>query len=482
VSSPHVPGPATAVRSRSAPWVTGPAAERMSQLEAAHQECTVEQVQHSVAAGLAAHHRELAAGLVLYAGTNVLSPAVESVVDHALSTRPALGWPGAKVQTAVGSIEHLEVLAGGQVARAMRARFAEVRFLTATMANLAVYAALTSPGDTIAVLSPEAGGHASHQGPVGTAGLLGLRVEHLPYDRAALDVDHDRLPEFLRGVRPRLVMVGGSVTLFPHDVVRLRAAADEVGAAVVYDASHTAGLVAAGLFQDPLAEGAHVVTLSTYKTFGGPAGGAAVTDDAGLAQRIAEVAYPRLMSNYDPARLGPLAVAAAEAREQQPAWARATVQLAQRLAHELDRRDANVFGLLPGARPDGRSGSPAGSRATRTHQVVLDVSEVGGGAAVARHLEARGLFTGACRLPSQRPGDTAAGLRLGVQELVRRGMPIEAAPDLADLIVLALDGTAPAVVTAGLHRVQEACAVDLWGRPGGGAVRDHRCSAAVDAR
>lgn len=431
-----------------APWADAQSRDWLSQLEARHREEGAEAVARAVGRALDAHHRTVTTGLMLYAGTNVLSPAVRAAHDTALSTRPALGWPGGKLQTGVEEIEELEVLATTQVARALRARHAEVRFPTATMANLALYSAFTRPGDTIAVLSPEAGGHASHHAHA-TAGVRGLDVVHLPYDADQLDVDPRALGAFLAAHRPRLILVGGSVTLFPHDLGVLREAADRTGALLAYDASHTAGLIAAGQVQDPLAEGAHVVTFSTYKTFAGPAGGAAVTDDPRLAEAVSHAAYPVLTSNYDPARLGPLAVAAAEAAGQEPAWAAPTLTAARQLAQYLEQLGCAILGADRGH--------------TRTHQVVVDAGGLGGGAAAVVRLAARGIHAGACRLPRQPPGTPAQGVRLGVQEIVRRGAGPDLVPHVAAHVHRALTGTGPATTDA-TAELLAAFGPDLWSR------------------
>src|SRR5207237_10359989 len=154
--------------------------------------------------------------------------------------------------------------------------FARVRPPGARLANLAVYTALAQPGDTIAVLPGWAGGHLSHHA-IGAAGVRGLRVVELPYDPGELDVDLERLPTLLERERPVLVVVGASLMLRPH---RLEPIAEEVharGMRLLYDASHVAGLIAEGRFQAPLREGADVVSFSTYKSFGAPAGGAIVS-------------------------------------------------------------------------------------------------------------------------------------------------------------------------------------------------------------
>ncbi|MGW5146839.1 glycine hydroxymethyltransferase [Rhodococcus koreensis] len=438
-------------RSILAPWASPIAQQRLSALELEHTETSTAQVVESVGRAVAEYHARIDDGIVLYAGTNILSPTATAAHDTALSTRPALGWPGEKVQTAVQDIEHLEVLAARQVAQALRGTYAEVRYPTATMANLATYIAFTDPGDTIAVLSPESGGHASHQQILGTAGVRGLTVEHLPYSPSVLDIDAGEVVDFACRVRPKLIVVGGSVTLFPHNLGPIREAADQVGAVLVYDASHTAGLIAAGYYQDPLAEGADVVTFSTYKTFAGPAGGAAVTNSADYAERLADAAYPTMLSNYDPARLGPLAIAAREAVEQSPPWAAATIEYAGELAANLNARGLVVVGRRLGY--------------TRSHQVVIDAQGLGGGPAAVRRLEADGIYTGACRLPWQSPGSPAEGVRLGVQEFIRRGAGFDTIADLADLVHRSMTDATDPPLTADTRRLRRRVATDLWGRP-----------------
>lgn len=433
----------------TAPWASKQAQNRLRFLEQTHCESSAEEVASAVGVSQAGfRHRTNVEGLNLYAGSNVLSPAVSAAHDGGLSPRPALGWPGEKVQPGVQELEDLEVIAAQQVARAMGAAFAEVRYLTATMANLGIYTAFTEPGDTIAILSPESGSHASHQAN-GTAGVRGLTTSHLPYDPQAFDVDHDRLFDYVETVRPKLLLVGGSVTLFPHDLSVLREAADRIGALLVYDASHTAGLMAAGVFQNPLREGADVVTFSTYKTFAGPAGGAAVSNDPAIAEKISHAAYPVLSSNYDPSRLGPLAIAAAEAREQAPPWAFQTVALAQAVAAGLHALGLPVLGASRGY--------------TQTHQAVVDVSEFGGGVQAVRRLERAGIYAGACRLPEQSTTAGPMGLRLGLQEAVRRGATADNAQAISEILYEGL--TQPTgLSTASVRELRQSFGPDIWGR------------------
>ncbi|SFP40519.1 glycine hydroxymethyltransferase [Amycolatopsis arida] len=419
-----------------APWAAPAARRRLQEVAAAVTNRTgPTEVAETVRAALAAHRRQFDdEGIVLYAGTNVPSSAALAAYDPAVSTRPSMGWPGEKYQTGLDHLDTLEVLAPLLVAERMAGRFAEVRLPSATMANLAVYRALAEPGDTVAVLPEAAGGHASHHA-YGAAGIRGLRVVDLPYDAGALGIDHAALPGFLRAHRPRLVVVGASLMLFPHDVARVRAAVDEVGATLVYDASHVAGLVATGLFQRPLPERAHVVTFSTYKSYGGPPGGCVVTRDERLAERISLAAYPGMLANYDVGRLGALAIATAELGT--PAGRR----YAERCA-------GNARAFAEALHDAGFAVTGAGRGFTRSHHVAVDAAGCGGGEAAAARLAAAGIYLSAIGLPGQGPvAEGLRGLRIGTQEVTRRGFGAEHLRVVAALMRhVLLDGTDPAEI------------------------------------
>jgi glycine hydroxymethyltransferase len=291
----------------------------------------------------------------------------------------------------------------------MRAEFAEVRPTSATLANLAVYAALTQPGDTIAVLPDWAGGHLSHHA-IGVPGIRGLRVAPLPYDVDQLDVDLDALDAFLGIEAPKLVVVGASLMLFAH---RLPAIAEIVrahGIPLLYDASHVAGLVAEQRFQDPLREGADLVTFSTYKSFGGPAGGAIVTNDERLAERVADAVYPSLVANYDVSRLVPLAAAALERERSGGAYADQCIANARALAAALANEGFDVLGATRGF--------------TDSHHVAV---RIGDGTAAALTLAESNILTSEIGVPV----DPAGGIRIGTQAITRQGFVERDMPAIA---------------------------------------------------
>ncbi|MBB5802469.1 glycine hydroxymethyltransferase [Saccharothrix ecbatanensis] len=411
--------------SRIAPWASPQAQRRLAEVEAAvSTDLTAAGVASTVRKALEAHRAQVDDdGIVLYAGTNVVSPAAAAAVSHSVSSRPSMGWPGEKYQVGLDHLDTLEVLTPMLVASLMEGSFAEVRLQSATLANLAVYTAFARAGDKIAVLPEFAGGHASHHAQ-GVPAIRGLTVVDLPYLPDELDIDYGKLPGFLRVHRPRIVVIGASMMLFPHDVAAVRAAADEVGAVLVYDASHMAGLVAGKEFQRPLHEGAHLMTFSTYKSFGGPSGGCVVTRDPDLAERVSNVAYPGMLANYDAGRLGALAVTAAELAEHGPEYARACIANAQALGRALSDNGFDV------ARHDGEF--------TRSHHLAIDALTIGGGDAAAVRLGDAGVYLSGISLPWQRIDEGLRGLRIGTQEITRRGFTPEHQPAVADLIRRAL--------------------------------------------
>jgi glycine hydroxymethyltransferase len=422
-----------------APWASPVVRARMADVAAdltdLWSDLSAPGVVRTVEESLRAHSRQFdEQGIVLYAGTNVLSEAARRVAHSTVGGRPSMGWPGEKYQSGLDHLDTLEVLTPALVARLVGARYAEVRSHSATMANLAVYTALTSPGDTIAVLPERCGGHTSHHS-AGVPAVRGLRVVDLPYEVDAYDVDLAALPGFLERERPRLVVIGASLLLFPHRVAAIREVAGQAGAVLLYDASHMAGLVAAGRFQKPLAEGADLLTFSTYKSFGGPPGGVIATSDDELAERVSTAVFPGLTANYDAGRLAPLAVTAAEILADGGGYADQCMAAARTLAAALQDEGLDVAGADRGF--------------TASHHVAVDVAALGGGRAAMDRLAAAGIYLSAIGLPWQRPDEPDRGLRLGTQELVRRGFGADRIRGIATLMAdVLLRGHDPRTVRA----------------------------------
>lgn len=365
-------------------------------------------------------------GLNLYAGTNIQSPLVRRAMATTLNSRPSLGDPGDKYETGLRFSDEIERSLSTLLQQLFEARYVEYRVLSGSMANLYAYMATTEPGDAIFSEPPEAAGHATHQA-YGAAGLYRLDVHPIPHVPGSHAIDWDAWRREVRRVRPKLLVLGSSLPLRPYELALGRQVADAVGARLMYDAAHVSGLVAAGFFQAPLAEGVDVVTMSTYKSFGGPAGGMVLTNDAALAERIRGIAYPGLTANFDMARVAGLAVAAMEMVEFGRAYAAQSLLNAARLAEALAGQG------LPVWRP------AAGEPWTQSHLVALEAARWGGGTPAARRAEASNVFFSGIPLPLGAGPVEFSGIRLGVQEITRWGLGPEHMSVVADFVSRALD-------------------------------------------
>ncbi len=358
---------------------------------------------------------------------NTMNPRAEALLSSGLGSRPSLGYPGDKYEMGLEAIERIEVMAAELAAEVFHASFAEVRLGSGALANLYAFMAATRPGDAIIVPPSTIGGHVTHQ-QAGAAGLYGLDIHEAPIDPTQYTIDVERLGSLALTIRPKLISIGGSLNLFHHPVAEIRAIADEVGAIVLFDAAHLSGPIAGGAWPNPLDEGAHVMTMSTYKSLGGPPSGLLVTSDAGIAERVDAIAYPGLTANFDAANTAALAMTLLDWKTYGVAYAAETVATARRLASELA-----TAGLPVHAASDG---------ATMSHAFALDAGDRGGGHATAKALRAANLLTSAIGLPH----GVDAGVRIGTNEIVRWGMSTEHMPQLSRLIARAWEAADPATV------------------------------------
>ena len=410
------------------------AGQRVAQLRADHGHATTDglrgRIDQLIEANTVTHSLRC---LNLNPATNVMSPRAEAALAAGLGSRPSLGHPGDKYETGLQAIEELEVLTHDLACRVFDARYAEFRVASGAMANLYGFMATCSPGDTIIVPPPSIGGHVTHN-TAGAAGLYGLNIVEGPIDPVAHTFDVNALRQMSSELQPKLITIGTSLNLFAHPVDAVRQVADEVGASVLFDAAHACGMIAGGQWPNPLDQGAHLMTMSTYKSLGGPAGGLIVSNDSDLAERLDAIAYPGLTANFDAGRSTALALTLLDWVDHGTAYGAAMRAASIRLADELAGRGVAVH-------------RPSADRAfTDSHQFALAAGdESGAGHQMALRLEQSNLLACAIGLP------TGEGLRLGTPEAVRWGMgPDDMAP-LAELIASALSGepgAAAAEVTA----------------------------------
>lgn len=369
---------------------------------------------------VAEHETWRASCLNLVAAENVMSPAARALLDSDLASRYG-DYVGrdlrARKYFGTSVMVEIEELVGVLLRRLFDAEFVEARPLSGHVAGVGAVLALTEPGDVVLELDSPGGGHRIAE-KLNATHHARLEVLPLPFDPGQYAVDLERTVELTRARRPRMVILGSSLFLFPHPVAALVAAlADQPETVIAYDASHVLGLIAGHRFQDPLREGAGLVWASTHKIFPGPPGGLVLTQSAEIIERIVPAIYPGLVTNHNPGRMPSLGLAAAEMLAFGEAYADAIIANARRLGEEIDRRGVPVV-----ARERGY---------TSSHTLLLPVAAFGAGREVGQRLEAAGIITTASRLPAALGDD---GIRLGLQELTRRGATPDDMPAVAELI------------------------------------------------
>ena len=416
-------------------WLSAPAAARereiLERLDLADRAAVDRRIHDLVERNSEIHDREC---INLNPASNVMNPRAEALLATGLTTRASLGHPGDKYETGLEAIEEIEVVTAATARELFGARHAEIRVGSGALANLYAFMATCAPGATIIAPPPAIGGHVTHH-TGGAAGLYGLDVHHCAVDVGAFTVDLDALDELAGRVEPALITIGTSLNLLPHPVREIREIADRHGALVLFDAAHACGMIAGGVWPNPLDEGAHLMTMSTYKSLGGPAGGLVLTDDDALAERIDAIAYPGLTANFDVAKTAALGVTLLDWLECGDEYATTMRDNAVALAAGLAERG------LPVWTTDGGH--------TRSHQLAVDATAWGGGHAAALRLRDGNLLACAIGLPTLEPG---AGLRLGTPEITRIGMRPEHMPELAELIAGALAGDDVAVASSAMRQ------------------------------
>ena len=372
------------------------------------------------------HERWRASCLNLVAAENVMSPQARALLASDLASRYG-DYVGrdlrARKYFGTAVMVEIEALVEELLRRLFDAEFVEARPLSGHVAGVGAVLALTEPGELVLELDSPGGGHRIAE-KLNATHHARLEVLPLPFDPETYSVDVGRTVELALARRPRMIILGSSLFLFPHPLAELAAAlADQPETLIAYDASHVLGLVAGHRFQDPLREGAALVWASTHKIFPGPPGGLVLTGSQAIMERVAPAIYPGLVTNHNPGRMPALGVAAAEMLEFGEAYADAIIANARRLGAEIDARDVLVVGRERGY--------------TSSHTLLIPVAAFGSAREVGARLEAAGIITTATRLPSTL-GE--AGIRLGLQEVTRRGATPEDMPAIADAIVDVLTG------------------------------------------
>ncbi len=345
----------------------------------------------------------------LIASENVMSPLAESVYLSDFMHRYAEGDPFKRFYRGTSYIDKIEVLATDLLKGLFGAAFADVRVLSGTMANLSIYFGLASPGDTMLANGTSDGGHISHT-EIGAAGCRGLRVYNYPFNTKECEIDMHGLKTLAEKHKPKIILLGNSLYLFPANVKYAKEVADKVGATLVYDAAHVLGLIAGKQFQDPLKEGADFITTSTHKTFPGPQGGLILSNNEEKFKQVKRALFPGLVCNHHLHRLPALAIASLEMKKYGEEYAKQTIKNAQALGKACYEAGMDVLAADRGF--------------TKSHQIAIDTSAKMNGAEAAIACEKAGIILNKNLLPGE-PGKNVfkpKGIRIGVQEMTRYGM------------------------------------------------------------
>lgn len=216
-------------------------------------------------------HKRQARGIELIASENSVSPQVMEAMGSCLTNKYAEGYPGKRYYGGCEVVDKVEQLAIDRVCKLFGAEYANVQPHSGAQANAAVLLTVLNPGDTFMGLNLDHGGHLSHGSLVNTSGILYKPVGY-NLNRETGRVDYDEMERLAKEHKPKLIIGGGSAYSREWDYERMRKIADEVGALLMIDMAHPAGLIAAGLLENPV-KWAHIVTSTTHKTLRGPRGG-----------------------------------------------------------------------------------------------------------------------------------------------------------------------------------------------------------------
>ena len=358
--------------------------------------------------------------LPMIASENILSPMCREMLLTDFHGRYAEGTPGQRYYQGCEYFDEVELKAMELAKKLFKCDHADVRPVSGTTANMGVFKAFTKPGDPVVVLDTANGAHISY-GKWGAAGLRGLDLKPFPFNDEEMNIDVDGAAELIKEVRPKMALLGRSVFLFPTPLKEISEVAHEIGAVVLYDAAHVLGLVAAGKFQDPLREGADVVTGSTHKTLPGPQGGIVLSNglDEKLLRKLGFGIFPGIVSSYHLHHVAAKAIAFAEHIEFGEKYASQIIKNARALGRGMWDEGFEVIGKKRGF--------------TRSHQILVKIGEIGEakGKWAAEQLEKAGIITNMNMIPGDEDPRFPSGLRLGVQELTRTGMKEEEMKEIA---------------------------------------------------
>lgn len=362
----------------------------------------------------------------LIASENIVSKAVLQAQGSVLTNKYAEGYPGRRYYGGCEFVDEVERLAIDRAKRLFGCTFANVQPHSGANANQAVFFALLQPGDKFLGMDLACGGHLTHGSPVNISGKWFKPVAYgvRPDDHL---IDYDQVAEIARRERPKLILAGASAYSRQIDFKRFREIADEVGALLMVDMAHYAGLIAGGAYPSPLPH-AHVVTTTTHKTLRGPRGGMILSNDEDIGKKINSAVFPGLQGGPLMHVIAAKAVSFGEALQPEfKVYAQRTLENAKALASRLIENGLAVV-----------------SGGTDSHLMLVDLRPKRVTGKAGEQTLERALITcnkNGIPFDPEKPMVTS-GIRLGSPACTTRGFGPEEFRQVADLICETLDGFA----------------------------------------
>lgn len=356
--------------------------------------------------------------LELIASENAVSKAVLEAQGSVLTNKYAEGYPGRRYYGGCEYIDEAEELARARAKQLFNVKFANVQPHSGSQANMGVYFAVLKPGDTIMGMDLSHGGHLTHGSPVNFSGIF-FNVIHYGVDKVTEQIDYDQLALQVKEVKPKMLVAGASAYPRILDFKRLREIADSVGAYLMVDMAHIAGLVAAGLHPNPC-EYAHFVTTTTHKTLRGPRGGMILTNDPELSKLINKTIFPGIQGGPLMHVIAAKAVAFKEALSDEfKEYQKKILENAQALSNALKKEGFRIV-----------------SNGTDNHLMLVDVTSKGvTGKEAETMLDDAHITCNKNTIPfDPNPPTVASGVRLGTPQLTTRGMGTKEMEIIASLI------------------------------------------------
>lgn len=367
----------------------------------------------------------------LIASENIVSEAVMTAMGSVLTNKYAEGYPGKRYYGGCECVDEIENLAIERVCRLFDAKYANVQPHSGAQANMAVYQALCKPGDTVMGMSLDNGGHLTHGSPVNQSGLLYHMVSYGVDDEGY--IDYEQIKEMAEKEKPKMIIAGASAYPRAIDFEKFAEIAHSVGAYLFVDMAHIAGLVAAGLHQNPVPF-ADVVTTTTHKTLRGPRGGVILTNDEELAKKMNKAIFPGTQGGPLMHVIASKAVCFGEALKPEfKVYAQNIIDNAKALAKGLLDNGLNLV-----------------SRGTDNHLMLLDLRGTDvTGKELQRRLDEVYITANKNTVPNEPLSPfVTSGVRLGTPAVTSRGFGTAEMKQIADWITLAVrdfDNSAEAI-------------------------------------